>query len=219
VVRLPGPYFAYEPDRAAPEPALTPHEGIAFASINRACKISPQTAAAWGIIIGADPAHRLQVLAHGGERNLELRQMLEGAGIPGEALTLVPRCSRAQFLERLNAIDVVLDPWPYNGHTTTCDALWQGVPVVTLCGDEMRGRVGLTIACAAGDGIHAAYGVTDYVQAALTLTSSGQTSDAMRRSIRESMRRSSLLDGRRVARQLEAAYTALALEGAIGEVR
>jgi hypothetical protein len=202
VLRLPGCAYAYRPDREAPEPKMEPHAGVVFASLNRPCKITQQTARAWGKIISADKSHRLRVLAHGGERNLAVRVMLEAAGVPGERLELVPKRPPAEYLAALDEVDVILDVVDgYCGMTTTCDALWQGVPAVTCFGSSSRSRVGFSIEQAVR-GVMAATGDPNaYVDCALALARQRTGDD--RRLLRLAMKRSPLLDGRRVAAALE----------------
>ena len=103
-------------------------------------------------------------------------------------------------------VDVCLDPWPYNGITTTCDALWMGVPVVSLGGRSSVGRQGVSLLSAVG--LEGLVGQTteDYVRVAAGLAADLGRLAELRRGLRERMRDSALTDGVQFTRQLEEAY-------------
>jgi predicted O-linked N-acetylglucosamine transferase (SPINDLY family) len=103
-------------------------------------------------------------------------------------------------------VDVALDPTPYNGTTTTCEALWMGVPVVTLTGDRHSARVGTSILNAAGLGRLVASTEESYVQIAASLAESLAGLAKLRGDMRGLLLRSPLLDAGRLTRELEAAY-------------
>jgi hypothetical protein len=207
VIRLPGCAYAYRPSHLFPPVFRDPHKGIVFGSFNRPCKITPETAEAWGDIIRTDTGYRLKVLAHGGEKNLAMREMLEAAGIPGERLELFSKSEPSNYMRRFNEMDVVLDIiGGYSGMTTVCDARWMGLPVVTYVGQTSRGRIAASLVEYAADDREG------YVAMAMKWADQGQPSTADRQRQRTHMQCSRLMNGRRVAASLEAAYISLAHE-------
>jgi predicted O-linked N-acetylglucosamine transferase (SPINDLY family) len=106
-------------------------------------------------------------------------------------------------------IDIALDPFPYNGVTTTCDALWMGVPVISLAGAAGAARQGVRFLRGAGLDELVASTPHEYVQIASVLSGDLPRLEALHASLREQMRRSPLMDARRMTRDLEAAYLAM----------
>jgi predicted O-linked N-acetylglucosamine transferase (SPINDLY family) len=146
IARLPHDYVCYSPpDYAppvAPAPALaTGH--VTFGSFNETTKIQPATVTLWSRVLHAVPTARLLVNNHllrEGGRAEHLRRMFAAEGIAPERLAFRPGGAHADFLDDYRLIDIMLDTIPYSGGLTTCEALWQGVPVVTLTGDRFCGR-------------------------------------------------------------------------------
>jgi predicted O-linked N-acetylglucosamine transferase (SPINDLY family) len=103
-------------------------------------------------------------------------------------------------------VDIGLDPFPYNGTTTTCEALWMGAPVVTLRGDRHAGRVGASLLSQIGLTDLIAYSVEEYVEIALALAGNPGRLDDLHRALRLRMAASPLCDGRAFARKMEAAF-------------
>jgi predicted O-linked N-acetylglucosamine transferase (SPINDLY family) len=112
----------------------------------------------------------------------------------------------AQYLKTYDEIDIALDPFPLGGGTTTCDALWMGVPVVTLAGKTAVGRGGLSILSNVGLSDLVAPDVDAYVQIAVNLARDVPRLLALRAGLREQMRGSVLMNAPRFARDVEAAY-------------
>jgi predicted O-linked N-acetylglucosamine transferase (SPINDLY family) len=111
-----------------------------------------------------------------------------------------------EYFETYHRIDVALDPFPYGGGTTTCDALWMGVPVVSLAGKLAVGRGGLSILSNVGLADLVGRDVDQYVQIAAGLAADISRLQELRATMRERMRSSPLMDAPRFARNLEAAY-------------
>lgn len=218
LIRLPGCCWAFKPEgteKVSPLPADR-NGFVTFGHLNRACKISREAARAWGAILRGLPTARLLVLARGAEENAGVRELLVGAGVPGDRLRLVPETDRAGFLARMGEIDIALDPWPYNGMTTTCDLLWEGVPVVTLASggaEAARGRVGASLLMSVGLESFIARSELEYVRRAVSWGGSSiEHLSFMRSSLRGWMAASPLCDGARVARALEAAWRGKLME-------
>ncbi|MGA9194953.1 MAG: glycosyltransferase, partial [Pseudolabrys sp.] len=106
-------------------------------------------------------------------------------------------------------IDIALDPFPYNGTTTTCEALWMAVPVVTLQGDRHSARVGASLLTQAGMTDWIAKSVDEYVQIALGLAADPAKLHELRRGLRQRLAASRLCDGNAFARKVENAYRSI----------
>jgi len=113
---------------------------------------------------------------------------------------------RWEYLQLYQRIDLALDPFPCNGMTTTCDALWMGVPVVTLAGEMPVSRAGLSILSTIGLAEMAAYSEDDYVRLAVKLAGNLPRLAELRATLRPRMLASPLMDAPRFARNVEAAY-------------
>jgi predicted O-linked N-acetylglucosamine transferase (SPINDLY family) len=116
---------------------------------------------------------------------------------------------RREYIETYHSIDLVLDTFPYNGHTTSLDALWMGVPPVTLVGRTVVGRAGLSQLTNLGLAEMAAETPEQFVTIAIELAGDLQRLGDLRATLRERMRNSPLMDGRRFARGVEAAYRSM----------
>jgi predicted O-linked N-acetylglucosamine transferase (SPINDLY family) len=112
----------------------------------------------------------------------------------------------AAHLALYHQVDIALDPFPYNGTTTTCEALWMGVPVVTLRGDRHAGRVGASLLSQIGLTDWIANSVEEYLKIAVTLARNPGVLDEFRHSLRPSIAASPLCDGSAFARKMEAAF-------------
>jgi predicted O-linked N-acetylglucosamine transferase (SPINDLY family) len=144
-VRLPQTYWCYRPPMEAPPvnapPALEAGQ-VSFGSQNNFCKVNDLVLAAWSRLLQAVPGSRLLLHAHAGSHRDRVRAFLAAQGISVQRLTLVDSLPPAEYFRVYRRIDVVLAPFPYSGGTTTCDALWMGVPVVSLAGQTAVGRGG-----------------------------------------------------------------------------
>jgi predicted O-linked N-acetylglucosamine transferase (SPINDLY family) len=103
-------------------------------------------------------------------------------------------------------IDIALDTFPWSGHTTACESLWMGVPVVTLCGDRHASRMVSSILTAAGMSDYIAHTPDEYVAIAQKLASSPDTLAALRQGLRARMAQSVLCNGKAFTKRLEEAY-------------
>jgi len=199
LVRFAPVAWAYAPPEEAPEPARSGERGaVTFGCFNNFSKVSGATLRLWAAVLEAVPGSRLLIKSSGLERS-ELprvaRERLAGARIDLERVTLLGRVSgTAAHLAIYGQIDVALDTFPYHGTTTTCEALWMGVPVVTLAGDRHMSRVGASLLRAAGHPEWVADSAATYVEIAARLASDENGRRAWRSGLREEMRRSALLD-------------------------
>jgi predicted O-linked N-acetylglucosamine transferase (SPINDLY family) len=123
-----------------------------------------------------------------------------------EFFELLPR---REYLELYHRLDIVLDTFPYNGHTTSLDALWMGVPVVSLAGDAPVSRAGLSQLTNLGLPELVAHSEEDYVRIAAELADDFPRLAQLRATLRHRMENSVLMDAPRFARNVEAAYRSM----------
>jgi predicted O-linked N-acetylglucosamine transferase (SPINDLY family) len=179
---------------------------ISFGCLNNFAKINTPVMAAWARILKAVEGSRLLVLTPEGNARQRFTEGMAGLGIDLQRLTFASKCPRAAYLESYHQVDISLDPFPYNGHTTSLDSLWMGVPVVTLAGWNAAGRIGLSHAANLQMNELVAAGVDEYVRIAAALAGDQARVAAMRRNLRPRMEMSPLMDAPRFARNMEAAY-------------
>src|SRR5262249_17466777 len=113
--------------------------------LNNFCKVNEPTVALWGNVMRAVEDSRLILLAPEGSPRQRILDQMRQHGIAGERIEFVGRIPRPDYLRLHHRIDIALDTLPYNGITTTCDALWMGVPLVSLAGHTAAGRAGLGV--------------------------------------------------------------------------
>jgi predicted O-linked N-acetylglucosamine transferase (SPINDLY family) len=216
LVRLEGGFLCYGGLKDAPEPTVPPCRKtgtVTFGSFNNPAKVSAATLDAWATLLSRLPQARLLLkgkpFADAATRALLLAR-LDERGVAAERVELVAWLpGAAAHLALYHRVDIALDPSPYNGTTTTCEALWMGVPVVTLLGDRHAGRVGASLLTHAGLTDWIAGTVEDYVQIAATLAGDPAHLRDLRYSLRPRLASSPLCDGRAFARRLEAAYRSM----------
>jgi predicted O-linked N-acetylglucosamine transferase (SPINDLY family) len=168
--------WTYQPPADAPAPALPPCASgapVTFGSFNNPAKLNGQTLRLWARVLQAVPGSRLLLKGHGFD-GTGLREQLAArfaaVGVERSRLEMMDRTRSSQaHLELYARVDVALDPYPYHGTTTTCEALWMGRPLVTLAGDEHRSRVGVSLLNACGHPEWIAATESDYVKIAADL--------------------------------------------------
>ena len=213
MVRLEGGFLCYAGLRDAPEPTAPPcltSEMVAFGSFNNPAKLSPATLDAWGSLLARLPQARLLLkgrpFADAATRALCLSRLGE-RGVAAERVELVAWLpAAAEHLGLYNRIDIALDPFPYNGTTTTCEALWMGIAVVTLRGERHRGRVGASLLTQVGLTDWIAGTMEDYLEIAAALADDPADLSYLRRTLRPRLAASPLCEGRAFACKIEAAY-------------
>jgi protein O-GlcNAc transferase len=200
LVRFAPTAWAYSPPSAAPEVALDRPSGqpITFGSFNNFAKVSRSTLALWSRILAAVPNSRILLKGHGlhqSEIASTLLPRLKAHAIDPVRIDLLGRTPNiAGHLALYARMDVALDPFPYHGTTTTCEALWMGVPVVTLAGDRHAARVGASLLTAASHPEWIARTPDEYVAIASALASDREQLSHLRRTLRDDLRRGPLLD-------------------------
>ena len=211
-VRLPDCWCCYDPVDESPVvnalPALTAG-GVTFGSLNNFAKVNDRVLALWTRVLEAVKGSRLVMLCPEGRTRERVRAFFEVRGIAAERVELVGVLSRWEYLRLYHGIDIGLDPFPYNGMTTTCDALWMGAPVLTLPGKMPASRAGLSILSCVGVGELAADCEDDYARMAMELAGNLPRLAGLRAALRARMLASPLMDAPRFARNVEAAYRSM----------
>jgi len=213
LVRLPRCFLCYAPPADGPEVGSVPAAAggrITFGSFNSISKLSDATVAMWSAVLSAVPNSRLMIKSQGLAGAPARQQVLErfaARGIAADRLELHGRiASPAGHLELYHQIDIALDTYPYHGTTTSCEAMWMGVPVVTLAGKTHASRVGVSLLSNVGLEQLIAQTAEQYVQIAADLAKDVDALSKLRSALRSRLAASPLLDGSGLAREVEAAY-------------
>jgi predicted O-linked N-acetylglucosamine transferase (SPINDLY family) len=206
-LRLPDTFWCYDPhsDQPPPVSALPALERgyVTFGCLNNFCKINRGVIELWAQVLGALPGSRLIVLAHAKAGRRWFRGVLSELGIDPARVEFTSFQPRRDYLGTYGHIDIGLDSFPYNGHTTSLDAFWMGVPVVTLAGSTVAGRAGVCLAMNLGLPDLVAQTKEEFVGRALALASDLDGLQTLRRSLRARMEASPLMDAPRFARNFE----------------
>ena len=209
LIRLPHSLWCYQP--FADMPAVTSLSAlnngyVTFGSFNNFAKVGARVIELWAGVLQALPRACLSMLC-AADVPTQARVITQFAayGISAERLVLYGRESRTAYLQRFAAVDIALDPFPCNGGTTTCDALWMGLPVVTLIGDTFLSRASYSVLSAAGLSEFATPSAADYIAKCVALASDLTQLQTLREGLRRQLQGSALLDGPLLARNMEAA--------------
>jgi protein O-GlcNAc transferase len=193
--------WSFAPPVSAPEVAPLPcraGRGVTFGCFNNFAKVSGAMLGVWARLLATVPGSRLMLKGFGlGNQGLQAQIMLRlaSAGISREQIELLERTqTQGEHLAAYGRVDVALDTFPYHGTTTTCEALWMGVPVVTLTGDRHMSRVGASLLQAVGHTEWVAGTVDDYIRIAAGMAADPAQLAGVRGVLRDEMRRSALLD-------------------------
>jgi predicted O-linked N-acetylglucosamine transferase (SPINDLY family) len=215
IVRVPGSYLTFEV--TYPVPALAPPPCAAGRAITFGClapqyKITKDVIGAWSAILEQAPDSSLilknSALDSPGNRRF-VHGLFEVCNISPERVRLEGPSDHYRFLQTYGQMDIALDTFPYNGGTTTTEAIWQGVPVVTFWGDRWVSRISASILRAGGLGEFVGEGVDDYISMAVRLANSPGTPDRLqeiRRNMRSRLLDSPACDTRALARTMERLY-------------
>ena len=210
LIRLPGCFLCYQPPTESLEPGSVPAESsgrFTFGSFNNPAKLNPPLIETWAALLGQLPHSRLLLKGrHLSDHGVQLSFLdsFVGHGIPAARISFSPLLpGRREHLALYNDIDLCLDPFPYNGTTTTMEALWMGVPVLTLRGTRHASRVGSSILQGLGRPDLIAATPESYIETAIALASSPRQD---RKDLRRQLLASSLCDRHLFARRLEDAY-------------
>jgi predicted O-linked N-acetylglucosamine transferase (SPINDLY family) len=182
-------------------------EQITFGSFNNLSKLTPEVIKTWSKILHAVPTSRLVLKSSMLNSNATCYHELLREGIAKERIECYGRLpSVDEHLGLYNTIDIGLDSFPYNGTTTTCEALWMGVPVIALLGDRHAGRVGASILTNVGLTDFIAQDIDGYIQLAVEMAANTNYLKEIRKGLRERMQGAPLCDARSFASDVETAY-------------
>jgi predicted O-linked N-acetylglucosamine transferase (SPINDLY family) len=212
LIRLPHNRFCYTPLDFCPAVGSPPflHNGhITFGSFNNTAKIGPQVLDVWARVLAAVPDSRL-ILKWRSFADpafaTDVRAVFARHGIADQRIELRGRSSHEQLLNEYAEIDIALDPFPFSGGYTSCEALWMGVPIITLPGERPVSRQTLSFLANIGLPGLAVADEDAYVALAANLARSKNTLIELRNSLRDRLRQSPLCDATGFIRQLEHAY-------------
>jgi predicted O-linked N-acetylglucosamine transferase (SPINDLY family) len=211
-IRLPDSFWCYDPLTAEPQvnslPALE-RGYLTLGCLNNPCKLTDETLRLWGRVMQAISDSRLLLLAPPGRHGLRVSQRLAAHGIAEERVDFVPYRTRALYLRSYYDIDLGLDTVPYNGHTTSLDSLWMGVPTITRVGQTCVGRGGLSQLFQLGLCELAAATDEAFVGAAVAQSRDIPRLADLRQQLRSRLEQSPLMDAPRFTRHMEAVYRAM----------
>jgi protein O-GlcNAc transferase len=215
LMRLDGGFLCYGPPPNAPEvvrPPVVTTGTVTFGSFNNQMKLNAAVIEAWSRLLKSVPSARLLIkseqLDDEGVAD-RIRSGFAAEGVDPSRIALRPWIAETRdHLAAYGEVDIALDPFPYNGTTTTCEALWMGVPVVTLVGDRHSARVGLDLLTRVGLERFAAPDTDSYIRVAAALAHDSGTLSMLRSGLREHIACSPLCDAARFAREFETALRA-----------
>ena len=217
-IRLPDAWCCFQPPEHSPDVSALPAASqgfITFGSFNNFSKFNERVFGLWAQIMAEVKNSRLLLVVKGRHQD-GTRRFFESRGISADRVEFLPYYASAPaadgtpqpppYLLRYHRTDIALDPFPYNGMTTTCDALWMGVPVIALTGATTLGRASFSLLSNIGMPELSAPSETEYVRLATELARAIPLLTELRATLRDRVKNSPLLDAPRFARNLEAAY-------------
>lgn len=212
---LPHCWQGYEAPEGHPDVNALPassNDFVTFGSFNNFCKITPEVLDCWARIMSATPGSHLRLLNDRGTHRAQTLELMSQRGISPERIHFFdyepagPDLKHGDFLKRYHQVDIALDTFPYNGMTTTMDASWMGVPVVSLTGSKSIGRAGLSILSNLGLAEFAANTTDEYVRRAIEFARNLPRLQEIRRDLRSRMSSSPFCDAEKLTRDVENAY-------------
>lgn len=209
-LRLPICWWSFqvppEPHVRMPEvqpPPCMKNGHITFGSLNNFVKVNPKTRETWARIVASVPNSRLILHMKQSRIRDEVLSFFASHGVSSDRINIIGYQSGPDYIRTYHEMDIALDPFPFAGGTTTFDALWMGVPVVTLAGERPVGRGGLSILCTLGHPEWVGSDPDDYVRAAEKLASNPGQLATLRTNLRDEITKSPLMDSQRFVREME----------------
>jgi len=211
--RLKHGFLCYQPETSIPVLGSLPCQErgyITFGSFNDLTKTTSEVIKVWARILHANPDSRLLLKAKqliDDQTRVRLIDRFSQEGINQKRLEMHSRLSNiSDHLELYNRMDIGLDPFPYNGTTTTCEALWMGVPVITMLGDRHSARVGASIMSRVGLKDLIAHSIDEYIALSVSMANDRHRLFTLRNNLRQMMQESKLMDKELFAETVEKAY-------------
>ncbi len=209
LLRLDPSFFVYGPSDYAPDVAPPPVESngyITFGCMNNPTKHGAAVVAAWAELLRTVPDSRLLLLgptAH--DADPRVARLFESLGLGPDRVRFIGKRPRKVYLANYSQIDIALDPFPFSGHTTTCDALWQGVPVITLAGKTYASRMSTSTLTQARFPQWIASSQENYIAIARSLAEDRANLASLRSSMRDRLKAAPILDAAGFTKSLECA--------------
>ncbi len=216
IIRVPGSYLTFEVGYPVPDIVDAPScagEPFSFGCLAPLYKITPDVVAAFSGILRAAPASVLWLrnsALHSPEAIESVQAGFREHDIPEDRYRLRGPADHYEFLETYNQVDLALDTFPYSGGSTTMEAIWQGVPVVTFIGDRWASRTSASILRAAGLDEFVGRDLEDYVAIAVRFANSPGALWELRRNMRRHLLQTPVCDAARFARDMEVIYRRIA---------
>ena len=204
--RLPDCWCCYSPLGVVTPVKPDRGGGICFGSLNNPRKLNEPILRIWTKVLRRVEGSRLLVLSTAQDQRQRIVRIFAEEGINADRIDFADSCGRMEYLRLYDRIDIVLDTLPYNGITTTCDALWMGVPVVSLVGNTAAGRAGLGLLSTVGLPQLVGDNPDRFVEIAANLALDRQKLLDLRGQLRQRTESSPLMDAGRFARNIESAY-------------
>jgi len=211
IIRLPRCSFSYQPPQEADVPTSRNYDknSIIFASYSHFSKLSPVVIEAWSkILLGVSGSRLIIVdkyMIEDKSRDLILEQFLLN-GVSADRLIISGHLSYANYYSSYSNVDIVLDPFPRTGGTTTADSLWMGVPIITLAGSRYVERISMSKLYSVGLDELVAIDRKQYVEIAIKLAGNEAYRRDLRKNLRDRMKDSQLCDGKGLAMAMEEVY-------------
>jgi protein O-GlcNAc transferase len=205
---LPDGYVCYDPPANAPDVSPLPAADrgyVRFGSFNNPAKITPNVVELWAKVLQRVPQSRLMLQYRGFDdesSRARYRDLFAALGVDTARVEFAPQNTFAEYLAAYHQIDIALDPFPFAGGITTCDALWMGVPVITCPGETFASRHGLSHLSNIGLTETIARDLDDYVAIAASVAADLPRLAALRAGLRDRLSASPLCDGKRFATNL-----------------
>jgi protein O-GlcNAc transferase len=208
-IRLPHTFWCYAPPQADPPVAPLPARNaghLTFGFLGNFYKVNEPTLDRWAKVLSAVPKSRFLLSAPPDSSRPRVLQHFARQGITSDRIQFADRQIRHNYLQIYDRIDIALDTLPYNGHTTSLDAFWMGVPTITRIGATVVGRAGYSELCNLNLPELAADTDEQFVQIAAALAADLPRLTELRAALRQRMTQSPLMDASKFARDIEAAY-------------
>jgi predicted O-linked N-acetylglucosamine transferase (SPINDLY family) len=193
-----------------------PDDAVVLCGFNQPYKISPEVFDSWCRVLNAIPNSVLWLLEWSQQALPNLKREAQLRGVAPERLIAAPRAAPADHIARVRLADIFIDTWPCNAHTTASDALWAGVPVVTMLGETFASRVAASLVSAVGTPELVCRDVAHYEQTVIELAHDVPRREALRDRLAAARQDSPLFDSLRFTRDIEALYLRMATRHADG---